>query len=208
MRYWYFVPTLPGFLFSSSPPMGEDDFLVRCKKYMETDDFVELQHAPELFTGEEVPSTFRSSLLQKYFVWERSLRNELSVLRCRAAGYAETTKYLRPAVSAVSASSVDQTLQVLLQQGRLSAERIFGIQDPLLAEQALEHERWDCLDELARSSYFDLDFLVAYYLKLRIVNRLAGFDQERGMAAYKRLYNDILGSAPRSAKIATSGDRA
>ena len=203
MRYWYFVPTLPGFLFTSPAPMREEDFLEKAEKYMAAEDFAELRKSAELFTSGTVPPDFRSSLLRDYVSWERSMRNELSILRCRAAGLSEVTKYVRP----IAATSNSESLSdALIQQAQFSARRVFEVQDPLLAEQALEHERWNCLDELARSSYFDLDFLIAYYLKLRIVSRLAYFDQERGMAAYKRLYNDILGSGSNTAQTATSGD--
>ncbi|HOV93451.1 MAG TPA: DUF2764 family protein [Spirochaetales bacterium] len=206
MRYWYFVPTLPGFLFTSPPPMREEDFLEKAEKYMEPEDFAELRKGPEFFTSETVPPDFRSSLLHDYVTWERSMRNELSILRCRTAGLSEVTKYVRPIEAIVATSSSEAPSDPLAQQAQFSARRVFEVQDPLLAEQALEHERWNCLDELARSSYFDLDFLIAYYLKLRIVTRLAYFDQERGMAAYKRLYNDILGSGSNTAQTATSGD--
>ena len=203
MHYWYFVPTLPGFLFTSPPPMREEDFLAKAEKYMAPEDFAELRKSAELFIAGTVPPDFRSSLLRNYVTWERSMRNELSILRCRAAGLSEVTKYVRP----IEANPNSETLSdALIQQAQFSARRVFEVQDPLLAEQALERERWNCLDELARSSYFDLDFLIAYYLKLRIVSRLAYFDQERGMAAYKRLYNDILGSGSNTAQTATSGD--
>jgi hypothetical protein len=42
---------------------------------------------------------------------------------------------------------------------------------PLDAEKALDETRWKALDELATGHYFDLDFLISYALKLRILER-------------------------------------
>jgi len=208
MRYWYFAATLPGFLFSSPPPMKESEFLTRCQRYMEKEDYAELEASDSLVTADELPATFRSPLLRKYLLWERSLRNELSILRARdpellrRAGLAGRPEdaYVRPCESSLPEA------QSLMERARLSAVRCFAVQDPLLAEQALERERWDIVDELSIASSFDLDFIVAYHIKLGIVGRLARFDQNLGMASYGRLYNDILGRAPGTVKIASSGD--
>lgn len=205
MRYWYFAATLPGFLFSSPPPMKESEFLARCRRYMEKEDYAELERGDGLVAAGELPATFRSPLLRTYLLWERSLRNELSIMRIRDAGRAglggrPDDTYVRPCNTNIPEA------QGLMERARLSAARCFAVQDPLLAEQAFERERWGVVDELSISSSFDLDFIVAYHIKLGIVGRLARFDQSLGTASYGRLYNDILGRAPGTVKIASSGD--
>ncbi|MCE5255262.1 MAG: DUF2764 family protein [Spirochaetaceae bacterium] len=166
---------------------------------MNKEDYAELEQGASLVAAEELPESFRSPLLWKYLQWERTFRNELSVLRARDTGRDEN-KYSRPC------AFNESELQPLMAGARQSAALCFAVQDPLLAEQAIERERWAMVEELSIYSSFDLDFLMAYRLKLGIVSRLARFDQASGMASYGRLYSDILGRAPRTVKIASSGD--
>ena len=59
----------------------------------------------------------------------------------------------------------------------------------------IEREKWAYLERLEAGHYFDLETLAAYALKLRILERKALFEAERGEASYRAAYADILDSA-------------
>ncbi|MCE1196085.1 hypothetical protein LWX53_06265 [bacterium] len=192
-RYWFFPATLPGLVFGSKAGMSSSEFLAQCERYLSAADYRETFDAIAALEADETPTSLGSPLLAKFADWERTFRNELSRLRARRAGARENA-YARPA------GRNDEA-------GRAAAA-CFAIEDPYQAELALERERWSAIDRLAPLAAFDLDFIVAYRLKLAINERLALLSAETGAAGYRRLYDDILGGAPRSAETDTLGVQA
>jgi hypothetical protein len=59
--------------------------------------------------------------------------------------------------------------------------------NPLEIEKRLLKHRWDFLDHLEQDHHFDFSFLIIYYLKLQILDKLALFDRERGMDRFRQL---------------------
>lgn len=194
-RYWYFAATLPSLGFAAPPPFGESEFLDMARRNLAPEDFRELDDSPAIASGsvaKKAAGKPRTALLKSFSAWNSDFRMELARLRARAAGRGETA-YGR-------SERFDQ-------RAVRSAAACFAAGDPLLAEVAFEKERWTALDELSRFSYFDMDFLVAYRLKLRILCRLAGLRREAGLAGYRNLYNDILARASRSERTEAAGEQ-
>ena len=189
-RYWFFPATLPGLFFGAKSDQSSAGFLAQCEHYLSPEDFREVSGAIATLGADELPPTLGSALLARFADWERTFRNELSRLRAKRAGVREDS-FLKP-------SGRDD------EAGRAAAA-CFAVEDPYQAELALERERWTAIDRLAPLVAFDLDFLIAYRLKLAINERLASLDAEAGTAGYRRLYDDILGRAPRSAETDTLG---
>ena len=52
--------------------------------------------------------------------------------------------------------------------------------NPLEIETRLLRVKWDFLEEQEIGHFFDLDFLIIYYLKLQILERIASFNKEKG----------------------------
>jgi hypothetical protein len=192
-RYWFFPATLPGLVFGAKGALGGAEFLEQCRRHLSGDDYKEVAGAIAVLSADEAPSAFGSPLLTKFAAWERTFRNELSRLRAKRAGAREDAN-LR------SSARNDEA-------GRAAAA-CFAIEDPYQAELALERERWNAIERLAPLAAFDLDFIVAYRLKLAINERLALLSAEAGAAGYRRLYDDILGRADRSTETDTSGEHA
>ena len=189
-RYWFFPATLPGLAFGTKPSLSSADFIALSARHLSPEDYREVEGAIAVLHADGLPSGLRSPLLARFADWERTFRNELSRLRAKRAGFREDA-FAKPA------GRDDEA-------GRAAAA-CFAVDDPYQAELALERERWNALDHLAPLAAFDLDFIIAYRLKLAINARLASFGAEAGAAGYRRLYDDILGRAPRLAETDTLG---
>ena len=192
-RYWFFPATLPGLVFGAKGALGSAEFLEQCRRHLSKDDYMEVARAIAVLSADEAPTAFGSPLLAKFAAWERTFRNELSRLRAKRAGAREDAN--------LRSSARDD------EAGRAAAA-CFAIEDPYQAELALERERWNAIERLAPLAAFDLDFIVAYRLKLAINERLSLLSAEAGAAGYRRLYDDILGRADRSTETDTLGEHA
>ena len=58
---------------------------------------------------------------------------------------------------------------------------------PLLMEQELERIRWAFLDSLEAGNFFDINFLIVYFLKIQILERLRMFNKEKGKKAFESM---------------------
>lgn len=192
-NYWYFAATLPGLLFGAPPPLSGQDFLERCRLHLSSDDYAETAHSLGYLTRDEAPPSLRSKFLSAYAAWERTFRNELARLRARRHEKNEET-YIKPADRSDGA-------------GR-AAIACFAVEDPYQAELLLERERWNAIERFSALSSFNLDFLIAYRLRLAINERLGALNAEAGAAGYKHLYGDILGGASRTAETDNLGEMA
>jgi len=192
-RYWFFPATLPGLVFGAKGRLDSAEFLAQCQRHLSQGDYKEVAEAIAVLGAENAPAAFASPLLAKFAAWERTFRNELSRLRAKRAGVREDAN-LRPGA--------------LSDEAGRAAAACFAIEDPYQAELALERERWNAIERLAPLAAFDLDFIVAYRLKLAINERLALLSAEAGAAGYRRLYDDILGRAARSTESDTLGEHA
>ena len=54
-------------------------------------------------------------------------------------------------------------------------------------EQMIERIRWNFLDSLESGNFFDLNFLVIYFLKIQILERLQSFDKEKGKKVFEAM---------------------
>lgn len=192
-RYWYLASTLPGMLFAAPPPMAEQDFLEACARTMDKEDYREVEAVPAALVSAEGKARSRSEFLDIYVSWEKNFRNELSRLRARKLGRNEEA-FFRPAKPADDAAR--------------SASLCFSAEDPFQAELALERERWNAIERYSSLSAFDLDFLIAYRLKLAINQRIQRLAREAGEAGYNRFYKEILGRASSSAGTENLGEQA
>jgi hypothetical protein len=160
---------------------------------MSEKDYGELSRAIEGFSATDAASSPRSPFLEAFIAWERTFRNELARLRARKAERDEEA-FLRVSKRSDGA-------------GRAAAA-CFAVEDPYQAELFLERERWNAIESMSSLSSFDMDFLIAYRIKLAINERLERLKPETGSAGYRHLYNDILGRASRTAETEDLGEKA
>lgn len=158
-KYYYLVSELPFLQFGESANMEKDDFLKEAKKWLNEKDFSRLQEAEFKNLGQ---GQSKEKSLNDYREFEMGLRDELA--RARGA-LKEGRDYKLP--------------------GALS--KIINEGNPLEIEKKLLHYRWQFIEEKEEDHYFDLGFIIAYFLKLQILGRLFAFNKEKGMIAFDKL---------------------
>jgi len=176
-RYWYFPATLPGLIFGSPAPMTDEQFMELARQALSPLDIDELESCLDISENDTKEKKYKSKLLADYSAWERAFRNEFARLRSRKAGIDEE-QYVRQGPGKDEAAA--------------AALICFNYQDPLEAEISAEHERWLAVERYSALSSFNLDSVIAYRIKLGIVNRLKNLEKERGILEYSRLYKEIM----------------
>ena len=173
--------------------MSGKDFLALCKRYMSPEDYTETTGADEYLMSDKAPGAMKCGFLSSFVAWERTFRNGLARLRARRYERNED-EFVRPSKLSDEA-------------GRVAA-LCFAVEDPYQAELLLERERWNAIERLSSLSVFNLDFIIAYRLKLAINERLERLNSEAGTTGYRHLYDDILGRATRTAETDNLGEKA
>jgi hypothetical protein len=121
-----------------------------------------------------------SDFIDRWREWERSLRLNLARHRAGRTKRENGAPVEPPAFPADAVTAVKTAV---------------AAESPLEGETALDKARWNAIDVLQGSDYFDRNTIYAYLLKLKILERSALFKAEEGFAEYKSLYASILESA-------------
>ena len=112
-----------------------------------------------------------SGLLGQWSRWEYSLRTLLRLDRLKAHGKAPAD--LESLIPSFMKESVDEEIGALVEAYKTFSE-------PLKAEKFLDQARIDYLRRAATHYSFSLDELIAYLLELRIHNRYARLNPDKG----------------------------
>ena len=76
----------------------------------------------------------------------------------------------------------------------LKVDNILAGTDLVEREKGLDDILWDKIDSLAVFHYFDIEAVLAYIAKLRIVTRWLNLDEEVGRDVFRRLLKDVRGT--------------
>jgi len=76
----------------------------------------------------------------------------------------------------------------------LKVDNILAGTDLVEREKGLDDILWDKIDSLAIFHYFDIEAVLAYIAKLRIVTRWLNLDEEVGRDVFRRLLKDVRGT--------------
>jgi hypothetical protein len=140
--------------------------------------------------------TLGSEFLRKWFLFNRDLRNLLTAIVCR--------KYDIPYENQiVGTDEISETI-------RKSHARDFGLTseidwlDDLLnitknddvqeREKAIDQLRWKYLDDVTFFEYFTIDTILAFTIKLGMVERWLAIDKEHGMKMFDQLLSELKSS--------------
>lgn len=74
--------------------------------------------------------------------------------------------------------------------------QIFENSDILEREQKLDDYRWNTINEITKFNYFDIDYILSYLLKLKIVERWSKLNKEEGGKLLRRFIEELNNSAP------------
>jgi hypothetical protein len=180
--YYYFVATLPTLMDSAVPPFGHADFMTRAAGQLKSRDFMILDSARLSVPADgQIPEAARgSTLLTRYFQWDASVRNELVRLRSQRL-QKPADRHLKPGLPEW--------------EGIKTAQAAFMADDPLQGELLIERDRWAIIEILAANHFFDMEYLVAYALKLQALERRQRFRTELGEEGYRTVYRSVLDTA-------------
>ncbi|PIE04991.1 MAG: hypothetical protein CSA76_01350 [Spirochaetales bacterium] len=179
--YYYLAASMPMLTGpEQAPPLTSIQFLDTCRRFMPDKQYLGLAAAalkPENSAGSDEEAVPYPPLYQNYYMWECSLRNELVKLRASEQSLSADV-YLRDGddmfgTAAVAAEAVSKAT-------------------PLEAELFLNAARWQLIEELSAGHFFDMEFLTAYRLQLQLLERHAMFEEEKGFAAYRSIYERVL----------------
>lgn len=175
MRQYYFTAaSLPLLSLDAKPSITVDSFLSTCELHLTTSDFSVLANSSIKVPESEDALT---GVAKVCWDWEKSLRNELAKLRA--------------AKMSISSDEYLKDGETVFDTHRIASEA-FKVDSPLEAEGFLNAARLSFLDSISVGHYFDLNFLVIYYLKLQIFDRVSCFESEAGFKKYQEIYTNIL----------------
>ncbi len=125
-------------------------------------------------------------LLRDYFEFEKNLRNIIAAVRARKQA-------LSPSDYIIGKGEIAEQL------GQSNAEN-FGLgqdlpwldqlleaKEPLQLEDTVERLLWEYLDERTTQIYFDFDLLLAYLLKLQLLEKRLALSEDQGMKIVRQL---------------------
>lgn len=158
-KYYYLVSSLPYLKFAHAGLIGIKVFLLECGKWLHEKDMQQLAAASinDFFVKAD-----DAPVVKAWKNFDSDLRKELAAAR-------ENIKYNHH-------DKPGPLAKIILEEAH-----------PLLMEQAFERVRWNYLDQLEAGNFFDLNFLIVYFLKLQIIERLAMFDQKNGKEAFESM---------------------
>ncbi len=160
-------------LYSEPPALSPEDFLASAGRLLGAAEARTLASARLDNLNRAVGG---SASFRRFRDWEIGLRGRLALLRA-AARKEDDAQYARLGGGAVETARI--------------ARSAFEAADPLQAEEILLRARWDMLSGLEILHFFDLEFLVVYFLKLQVLARKARLTSESGLPRFEELKADL-----------------
>jgi hypothetical protein len=154
-HYTYLIASLPSLLFGMKPPFPFERFLQNCQPLISEGDFLLLSNLP--MTIDEYGKSISHPTIKKWLAFDTALRNELVKIRVQSKKI-DADKYLRG----------ETPIDIAISQAAMASHRSTSIVE---AEKILDEVRWKALDDLGFGHYFDMDFLILYAYKLKILER-------------------------------------
>lgn len=124
----------------------------------------------------KIPEPTGSAFLDKWYDFERALRYALVQVRAQK---------LKKDAGSIPVSITADIVQ--------AARTAVGMDSPLSAEQFLYEFRLSYLSNIQPLEYFSTDAVLAYGIRLLLLERIKKFDKEKGTSSYHKIYDNILG---------------
>jgi hypothetical protein len=158
-KYYYLISSLKYLTFGDTVFPTENEFLSECEKWIEEKALTTIKN-----------SDINYDLIKNDDPGEvRNWKEMNSVLRGELASIRKARK------------------RNLHEKYHGEIAKIFEEQNPLLMEKAVEHIRWNFIEEKEPDHNFDLERVILYYLKIRILTRLLAFNKEKGKERLEKL---------------------
>jgi len=171
-RYYSPISALPYLTYDGEAAPEIDEFLDACRTTLKPEDW-DLVSSIELGSDEHDSD---NPTYAAWLKWERSLRSELARLRAQKRSV-DSAPFVKEAAHS----------QVVLDTARSA----FAETAPEHAEEILLRAMWRCLDDLEVGHHFDVDKLIVYFLKLRILDLKRRRNKEDGLRMFSAQYEAI-----------------
>ncbi len=184
MKYYYLVASFPPVSLGDAPPWSPEQFLFHCQGALAPDDWRELSLLVEdrLEEGD-------SGFMAWWLAIDTQIRNQL--VRYRAGRlHVEARPYLR----------MHAGYDVTVSHGIKDA---MSRSDPQERELALDRCRWDALDVRILGDPFGFEEVLAYAIRLRLMERWHRMSNEEGL---KRIETFITENVDESLELQRLGD--
>lgn len=122
----------------------------------------------------------KNNFLSQYFAFDRFLRNVQVSFLSRTLGK-ESEKYMMGEINTEN----DDYKEIA---------KIFEISNLIEREQALDRFRWRKISEINLYHYFDIDVILAFLLKGKIVERWIKLDQAKGAELFEQYVSEVRGT--------------
>ena len=169
-EYYYLAASLPLLEFGMNMPVVYEDFLSRCSEQLDPKDIAIIKKT-NISPSEDTECDSRT--LREWKRFDVTLRNELATYRSSKKSK-DASKYIR------GEGYKDPFLAI-------EARWALNEESPLEAERFLDKIRWEKIEELEKTHYFDIDYLVKYALRLQILERWQKINSEGGTQVLKDL---------------------
>jgi len=169
--YYYFAASLPTLNFNGSAPFSVESFRADCQRLLKSEDYEEVERALGL-RHDAATNTFL--IAWQNFV--RQLEVEIAWHRLSHQGAGATLNYERR----FDADVVDVINQALKEDDLLEAERM------------VMRLKWDHLEHMGLNHFFDLESILVYAAKLKILERLSVFGSEQGREIFQGIEERVL----------------
>ncbi len=163
--YYYLIASLPELRTDGDMPITYDEFLSYCQSNVSDEDY-------EILKNLTLDST-DGPLVKEWAEFYGMLTKELNYQRSLNLGKSYSAAYDKDGIISQVVSSA------LAAKNPLDAERIL-----------LEYE-FDNLDSLVGLHMFDDHVLYGYAIKLKLLERLTSFEQDKGKAEFQTLFEGI-----------------
>ena len=163
--YYYLMASLPELKADGDMPLTYEEFLTCCEANVTDSEFQMLKDLT--LTSTQGP------LVKEWSDFYGALRNELNYQRSMNLGKSYSSAYEKDGAAAQMVAAA------------LSAK------NPLEAERLLLGYEFDNLDLMTGAHMFDAYAVFGYAIKLKLLERLNCFEQDKGKAEFKSLFDGI-----------------
>ncbi|MDD3057905.1 MAG: DUF2764 family protein [Sphaerochaeta sp.] len=167
--YYYLVASLPSLRYEGSLPFTTESFLKLCTNQLSDTHFAMVR---AVLLGQPCSHRF----VHSYEHFASMVKKELTEQRSRKLSLSDSSYKNDGDREAHIADVVRQAL---------------SMEDVLAAEMLLVQLHWNFIDELCALHTFDIEAVLGYAIKLRMLERKSLFTREEGNAEFKRLFSNI-----------------
>jgi hypothetical protein len=127
-----------------------------------------------------------SPLLKTFLSFQRDLRNVLVAVRARRKGL-PPSEYLVGEGDVVDILSRSSSEDFGLGQHYPWMDRLLAAKEPSQIDEAVQAIVWETLDEMTQHLDFEFDVVLAYLLKLQILERNIAMSEDKGMEVVRQM---------------------